>query len=96
MAAYQRSQVIVEVALKNYNIDPSQGTHFFQNLTSFGVGYFTVDTNTGEGGFVNKEILDAMPAVEETQYVRHVRFEHPMRILMDGKKQEGAVLIPKE
>lgn len=89
-------RVIVEVALKNYNIDPSQGTHFFQNLTSFGVGYFTVDTNTGEGGFVNKEILDAMPAVEETQYVRHVRFEHPMRILMDGKKQEGAVLIPKE
>jgi hypothetical protein len=40
--------------------------------------------------------LDAMPAVEETQYVRHVRFAHPMRILMDGKKQEGAVLIPKE
>ena len=90
------ARVIVEVALKNYNIDPSQGTHFFQNLTSFGVGYFTVDTNTGEGGFVNQEILDAMPAVEETQYVRHVRFEHPMRILMDGKKQEGAVLIPKE
>lgn len=90
------ARVIVEVALKNYNIDPSQGTHFFQNLTSFGVGYFTVDTNTGEGGFVNKEILDAMPAVEETQYVRHVRFDHPMRILMDGKKQEGAVLIPKE
>ena len=90
------ARVIVEVALKNYNIDPSQGTHFFQNLTSFGVGYFTVDTNTGEGGFVNKEILDAMPAVEETQYVRHVRFVHPMRILMDGKKQEGAVLIPKE
>lgn len=90
------ARVIVEVALKNYNIDPSQGTHFFQNLTSFGVGYFTVDTNTGEGGFVNKEILDAMPAVEETQYVRHVRFEHPMRILMDGKKQEGAVLIPME
>lgn len=90
------ARVIVEVALKNYNIDPSQGTHFFQNLTSFGVGYFTVDTNTGEGGFVNKEILDAMPAVEETQYVRHIRFEHPMRILMDGKKQEGAVLIPKE
>ena len=88
------ARVIVEVALKNYNIDPSQGTHFFQNLTSFGVGYFTVDTNTEEGGFVNKEILDAMPAVEETQYVRHVRFAHPMRILMDGKKQEGAVLIP--
>ena len=90
------ARVIVEVALKNYNIDPSQGTHFFQNLTSFGVGYFTVDTNTGEGGFVNKEMLDAMPAVEETQYVSHVRFDRPLRILMDGKKQEGAVLHPQE
>ena len=90
------ARVIVEVALKNYNIDPSQGTHFFQNLTSFGVGYFTVDTNTGEGGFVNKEMLDVMPAVEETQYVRHVRFDRPLRILMDGKKQEGAVLHPQE
>ena len=89
------ARVIVEVALKNYNIDPSQGTHFFQNLTSFGVGYFTVDTNTEEGGFVNKEMLDAMPAVEETQYVRHVRFDRPLRILMDGKKQEGAVLHPQ-
>ena len=90
------ARVIVEVALKNYNIDPSQGTHFFQNLTSFGVGYFTVDTNTEEGGFVNKEMLDAMPAVEETQYVRHVCFDRPLRILMDGKKQEGAVLHPQE
>ena len=87
------AKVIVEVALKNYNIDPSQGTHFFQNLTSFGVGYFTVDTNVENGGFVNKEILDAMPAVEETKYVRHVRFDHPVRILMDGKKQEGAVVL---
>ena len=90
------ARVIVEVALKNYNIDPSQGTHFFQNLTSFGVGYFTVDTNTEEGGFVNKEMLDAMPAVEETQYVRHVRFDRPLRILMDGKKQEGVVLHLQE
>ena len=87
------ARVIVEVALKNYNIDPSQGTHFFQNLTSFGVGYFTIDTNVENGGFVNKEMLDAMPAVEETKYVRHVRFSKPLRILMDGKKQEGAVLF---
>ena len=86
------ARVIVEVALKNYNIDPSQGTHFFQNLTSFGVGYFTVDTNVEDGGFVDKDFLDALPAVEETKYVRHVRFPHPLRILMDGKKQEGAVL----
>ncbi len=89
------AKVIVEVALKNYRVDPSQGTHFFQNLTSFGVGYFTVDTNqsSAQGGMVRKDILDTMPAVEETQYVRHVRFSRPLRILMDGTKQEGAVEI---
>ncbi len=89
------AKVIVEVALKNYRVDPSQGTHFFQNLTSFGVGYFTIDTNEpGIGGMINKELLDSMPAVEETNYIRHVRFEKPLRILMDGMKQEGAILIP--
>lgn len=89
------AKVIVEVALKNYRVDPSQGTHFFQNLTSFGVGYFTIDTNQtdGKGGMVRKDILDAMPAVEETQYVRHVRFNRPLRILMDGTKQEGAITM---
>ena len=85
------SQVIAEVALKHYHVDPSQGTHFFQNLTSFGVGYFTIDSRNG--GVYRKELLDAMPAVEETRFVRHVRFDKPLRILMDGKKQEGAVLI---
>lgn len=87
------AKVIVEVALKNYRVDPSQGTHFFQNLTSFGVGYFTIDTNQSadQGGMVRKDLLDAMPAVEETQYVRHVRFKRPLRILMDGTKQEGAI-----
>lgn len=89
------ARVIVEVALKNYFVDPSQGTHFFQNLTSFGVGYFTIDAGQGDG-MVNKAVLDQLPAVEETQYVRHVRFKNPLRILMDGKKQEGAVLLPAE
>ena len=89
------AKVIVEVALKNYRVDPSQGTHFFQNLTSFGVGYFTVDTNRADGGLFRKDILDLMPAVEETKYVRHVRFSSPLRIMMDGKKQEGVVLMPK-
>ena len=87
------ARIIVEVALKNYRVDPSQGTHFFQNMTSFGVGYFTVDTNLpGEGGIIHKEMLDAMPAVEETAWVRHVRFDRPLRILMDGMKQEGVVM----
>ena len=86
------ARVIVEAGLKNYRVDPSQGTHFFQNLTSFGVGYFTINTFNGDGIF-RKDILDAMPAIEETQYVRHVRFERPLKIMMDGKKQEGVVVL---
>ena len=89
------ARVIVETTLKNYHVDPSQGTHFFQNLTSFGVGYFTIDTYVGNGIF-RQELLDAMPAVSETDYVRHVRFERPLKIMMDGKKQLGVVLLPHD
>ena len=87
------ARVIVEAGLKNYHVDPSQGTHFFQNLTSFGVGYFTINTYTGDG-ILQKELLDQMPAVEETEFVRHVRFDRPLKIMMDGKKQHGVVLLP--
>ena len=87
------ARVIVEAGLKNYHVDPSQGTHFFQNLTSFGVGYFTINTYTGDG-VLQKELLDQMPAVEETEFVRHVRFDRPLKIMMDGKKQQGVVLLP--
>ena len=85
------ARIIVEVALKNYRVDPSQGTHFFQNLTSFGVGYFTIDSNTNQG-FFRQDLLDEMPTVEETKFVRHVRFPHPLKIMMDGKKQLGVVI----
>ena len=88
------ARVIVEAGLKNYHVDPSQGTHFFQNLTSFGVGYFTINTFTGDG-VLQQKVLDALPAVEETQFVRHVRFEKPLKIMMDGKKQHGVVLLPE-
>jgi hypothetical protein len=89
------ARVIVEEGLKNYRVDPSQGTHFFQNLTSFGVGYFTINPYKNEGVY-QRSVLDSMPAVEETSFVRHVRFSHPLKIMMDGKKQEGVVLLPKE
>jgi len=88
------ARVIVESGLKNYHVDPSQGTHFFQNLTSFGVGYFTINTYVGDGIF-QQSVLDAMPAVEETEYVRHVRFERPLKVMMDGKKQLGVVMLPE-
>ena len=86
------ARVIVEAGLRNYRVDPSQGTHFFQNLTSFGVGYFTVNSYAGDGIY-RKDILDAMPAVDETPYVRHVRFDRPLKIMMDGKKQRGVVVM---
>ena len=89
------ARVIVEAGLKNYHVDPSQGTHFFQNLTSFGVGYFTINTYTGDGIY-QQDVLDRMPAIEETAYVRHVRFERPLKIMMDGKKQIGVVLFPTD
>jgi len=89
------ARVIVEAGLKNYHVDPSQGTHFFQNLTSFGVGYFTINTYTGDG-IIQQAVLDSMPAVEETEHVRHVRFDTPLKVMMDGKKQTGVVLLPKE
>ena len=89
------ARVIVETALKNYHVDPSQGTHFFQNLTSFGVGYFTINTHADDGIF-QQALLDAMPAVDETEYVRHVRFEKPLKIMMDGKRQLGVVLLPEK
>lgn len=87
------ARVIVECGLENYRIDPSQGTHFFQNLTSFGVGYFTINPFKGDGWF-NEEFLNAQPAVEETAYLRHVHFDSPVLIKMDGKKSLGVVMKP--
>ena len=89
------ARVIVEAGLKNYRVDPSQGTHFFQNLTSFGVGYFTINTYANDGIF-QQEVLDSMEAVTETTFVRHVRFDRPLKIMMDGKKQKGVVVMPDQ
>ena len=87
------ARVIVECGLENYRVDPSQGTHFFQNLTSFGVGYFTINPFKGDGWF-DERYLNSLPAVEETEYLRHVRFDKPVVIKMDGKKSLGVVLKP--
>ncbi len=73
-------------------IEASQGTHFFQNLTSLGVGYFTID---GNNGFFRTDFLDTLAAVEETAFLRHVRLSKPPRIMMDGMKQIGAVVFEK-
>ncbi len=87
------ARVIVECGLENYRIDPSQGTHFFQNLTSFGVGYFTVNPFKKDGWF-DEAYLNSLPAVEETNYLRHVRFDKPAVIKMNGQKSLGLILKP--
>ncbi len=91
------ARLIVEAGLTNYRIDPSQGTHFFQNLTSLHVGYFTVNSYLKEGGgFYDSEFLNAQPAVMETKYIRHVQFTKPLVIKINGKKSLGVVMKPEE
>lgn len=90
-AQISAARLIVESGLKNYRIDPSQGTHFFQNLTSFGVGYFTINPFINEG-YYDLDYLNRMIPVYEDGAVRHVRFDKPMDIRIDGKRHKGVVM----
>jgi hypothetical protein len=87
------SRVIVESGLGHYRIDPSQGTHFFQNLTSFRVCYLTINPYINEG-FYDVEFLRSCNALFEDEFIRHVRFDKPFRIEVDGKKNIGIVFKP--
>lgn len=87
------ARLIVECALPGYRIEPSQGTHFFQNLTSFGVGYFTVDEEGGNG-MCDTAYLDSLPAVSESDAVRIVEFQTPLTIAINGRKSRGIVAKP--
>ncbi len=87
------SRLIIESGLENYRIDPSQGTHFFQNLTAFRVGYFTVNPFMDDG-FVDYDFLSGVDAVYEDAYLRHVRFPEPLTIRIDGRKKLGVVMKP--
>ncbi|MDR1171005.1 MAG: phosphoenolpyruvate synthase [Bacteroidales bacterium] len=89
------ARLIVESGLHNYRIDASQGTHFFQNLTSFHIGYFTINTYLKDGGVFDADFFDALPAIYEDKYIRHVRCATPLQILIDGKHMKGVVLKPK-
>ncbi len=87
------ARLIVEAGQKNYRVDPSQGTHFFQNLTSFRVGYFTVNPHNNNG-YLDIEYLNRQPAVHETSFIRHIHFDQPVLIRIDGRKNTGVVLKP--
>jgi hypothetical protein len=87
------ARIIIESGLKNYRIDPSQGTHFFQNLTSFRVGYFTLNPYINEG-YYDVDFLNKLEVIYEDSYIRHVRFVNPLEIMIDGKKHRGVIMKP--
>ena len=88
------SRLIVEAGLDNYRVEPSQGTHFFHNLTSFGVGYFTIDPKIKEARY-ETALLDSMPAEYDDGYIRVVRFDHPLTIAINGRAGVGIVALPR-
>ncbi len=87
------ARLIVESGLSNYRIDPSQGTHFFQNLTSLGVAYYTINPFRNDGTY-DVEFLNSKPAQFENEYIRHVRFHNALIVKTDGRKNLGVVLKP--
>ena len=87
------ARVIVEAGFEDFRVTPSQGTHFFQNLTSCNVGYFTVNPAVGEG-YVDWDWLAAQPTVAKTKFARHVRLPRPLVVKMSGKTAEGVILKP--
>ncbi len=87
------ARLIIESGLKNFQIDASQGTHFFQNLTSFHVGYFTINP-FNKDGLYDVDFLNKQTPCFEDEYVRHVCFDHPLVVKIDGRKKNGVVLKP--
>jgi len=87
------ARVIVEAGFRDFRVIPSQGSHFFQNLTSFQIGYFTVNPDAGEGA-VDWQWLTAQPAVGEHGCVRHLHFTEPLLVVMNGKSREGMIFKP--
>lgn len=87
--------VIVESDLDDFRVTPSQGTHFFQNLTSFQMGYLTVNGTSG-GGVLDWDWLESQAAVETTTFLRRLRFDAPLRVLIDGRRGRGVVLRPRQ
>ena len=88
------ARVIIESGLDNYRVDPSQGTHFFQNLTAFRVGYFTINPSIGDG-YTDFDFLSAADTFFEDQHLRHIRFPEPLVIKIDGRKKIGVIMKPK-
>ena len=87
------AKVMVETGFKDFRVTPSQGTHFFQNLISFRIGYFTVNSDL-KNEFINWDWLARQPAVKVRRFVRHIRCESPLNIKMNGRTNRGVILKP--
>ena len=87
-------KVIVEVSLPNMNVDPSQGSHFFQNMTSLRIGYFNIPLNSAKN-FIDWPWLESLPTVTETTFLKHVRLARPLTVMIDGRKSHGIILKPE-
>jgi len=87
------AKAIAECSLKDFRIEPSQGSHFFQNLTSFNVGYMNVDPWARMDDAYDESVLNALPAVAETDLVRHVRLERPLEMYIDGFANKALVKL---
>ncbi|MGV6846380.1 MAG: PEP/pyruvate-binding domain-containing protein [Lutibacter sp.] len=85
-----QAKIIVEAGLHDYRIDPSQGTHFFQNLTSFRVGYFTINPFLNDG-FLDLDYLNKQPTVYEDEFLRQVQFKNPLTVIIEGKNNKAAI-----
>ena len=88
------ARAIIETSFKDMAVEPSQGSHFFQNITSFMVGYFTVNT-VQKNGFVDWDWLLAQDAAESKSFTKHIRFKKPIIIKMNGHENKGIILKPE-
>jgi len=84
------AKVIVEISLKDFALDASLGSHFFHNVTSMNVGYFSVN-HKSINDVISWDILNKQKLIKETKYFRHVEFEKPITITMDGRKRFSAI-----
>jgi hypothetical protein len=91
-ANISKARIIVEMGLKDFPLDGSLGSHFFHNVTSMNVGYFTIPHNSNDS-IINVNLLKNQPVVEQGKYIRHVSFEKPLHIVMDGKNRQAVIAV---
>ena len=92
-ADISEAKAIVECSLPNFRVDPSQGSHFFQNMTSFNVGYINVDSFARAEDCYDEYLLNALPAIDETEFMRHVRLDNDLQITIDGFKSHACIKL---